>query len=201
MDESHFTIPQPDWTDVVPETTDTLSSASTQGGKLFLTYARDVTSHPYVYSLEGEKENEVALPGPGTAGGFGGRQEDTSAFYAFYLIQLSEHNFSLRHRGCGKSSDIPRVRDQGFRAEDYETVQVFYPSKDGTRVPMFLVFKRGLKLDGNNPTLLYGYGGFNITVPLNSIHCVWLCWSRGLSMLRPICGAAASTAKPGTRRG
>jgi prolyl oligopeptidase len=155
--------PAAGWKDVVPETTDTLSSASTQGGKLFITYARDVTSHPYVYSLEGKMENAIALPGPGTAGGFGGRREDTSAFYAYssfnYPSTIFRYDIAAAESAVFRESAI-----KGFRAADYETVQVFYTSKDGTRVPMFLVFQRGLKLDGNNPTLLYGYGGFNISV-------------------------------------
>jgi prolyl oligopeptidase len=147
------------WTDVVPETRDTISSASTQGGKLFLTYSRDVTSHPYVYSLNGVMENPIALPGPGTAGGFGGHSDDTSAFYAYssfnYPSTIFRYDIATAQSSIFRESAI-----RGFRAQDYETVQVFYPSKDGTKVPMFLVFKRGLKLDGNNPTLLYGYGGF-----------------------------------------
>jgi prolyl oligopeptidase len=155
---------QNSWTDLVPATPDALSSASTQGGKLFLTYTRDVTSHPYVYSLEGKLEQAITLPGPGTAGGFGGRREDTSAFYAYssfnYPSTIFRYNIASAHSTIFRESAI-----QGFRAEDYETQQVFYRSKDGTKVPMFLVFKRGLKLDGSNPTLLYGYGGFNITVP------------------------------------
>jgi prolyl oligopeptidase len=155
--------PAAGWKDVVPETTDTLSSVSTQGGKLFVTYARDVTSHPYVYSLEGKMENAIALPGPGTSGGFGGRREDTSAFYAYssfnYPSTIFRYDIATAESSVFRESAI-----KGFKAADYETVQVFYTSKDGTRVPMFLVFKRGLKLDGNNPTLLYGYGGFNITV-------------------------------------
>ncbi len=155
--------PQSSWKEVVPETTDTLSSASTQGGKLFLTYARDVTSQPWVYSLEGRRENAIALPGPGTAGGFGGRPDDPYAFYAYssfnYPSTIFRYDIATRESSVFRESAI---RD--FRPEDYETVQVFYPSKDGTRVPMFLVHKRGLNLDGNNPTLLYAYGGFNVTV-------------------------------------
>jgi prolyl oligopeptidase len=152
------------WTDVVPETTDTLSRASTQGGKLFLTYAKDVTSHPYVYTLDGKMENAILLPGPGTAGGFGGRHDDTSAFYAFSSFNYPSTIF--RYDIAAAQSTIFRESAvKGFQAQDYETVQVFYHSKDGTKVPMFLVFKRGLKLDGSNPTLLYGYGGFNVTVP------------------------------------
>ncbi len=152
------------WRDVLPETTDTLSSVSTQGGKLFLTYARDVTSHPYVYSLDGKMEKAIVLPGPGTAAGFGGRRDDTSAFYAYSSFNYPSTIFRYDIAG-GESTLFRESAIKGFHAEDYETLQVFYPSKDGTRVPMFLVFKRGLKLDGNNPTLLYGYGGFNVTVP------------------------------------
>jgi prolyl oligopeptidase len=155
---------QATWKDVLPETADTLSSVSTQGGKLFVTYARDVTSHPYVYSLDGTKENAIVLPGPGTAGGFGGRHDDTSAFYGYssfnYPSTIFRYDIASRQSSVFRESQI-----KSFKAEDYETVQVFYTSKDGTRIPMFLVHKRGLKLDGNNPTLLYGYGGFNITVP------------------------------------
>jgi prolyl oligopeptidase len=151
------------WRDVLPETTDTLSSVSTQGGKLFVTYARDVTSHPYVYSLDGKMEKAIVLPGPGTAAGFGGRRDDTSAFYAYSSFNYPSTIFRYDIAG-GESTLFRESAIKGFKAEDYETLQVFYPSKDGTRVPMFLVFKRGLKLDGNNPTLLYGYGGFNVTV-------------------------------------
>ena len=155
--------PHSGWEEVVPETADTLSSAATQGGKLFLTYARDVTSQPSVYSLDGRKENAIALPGPGTAGGFGGRRDDPYAFYAYSSFNYPSTIF--RYDIAGRESTVFResaIKD--FRPEDYETKQVFYPGKDGTRIPMFLVHKRGLTLDGNNPTLLYAYGGFNITV-------------------------------------
>jgi prolyl oligopeptidase len=156
--------PAEEWKVVLPETADTLSSVSTQGGKLFATYARDVTSHPYVYSLEGIMENAIALPGPGTAGGFGGRRDDSSAFYAYssfnYPSTIFRYDLATKESALFRESAI-----RGFAAEDYETKQIFYSSKDGTRVPMFLVFKRGLKLDGNNPTLLYAYGGFNVSIP------------------------------------
>jgi prolyl oligopeptidase len=156
--------PEAAWKDIVPETTDTLSSVSTEGGKLFVTYAKDVTSHPYVYSLDGKMENAIALPGPGTSAGFGGHREDTSAFYAYssfnYPSTIFRYDIATRKSTIFRESAI-----KGFKAEDYETRQVFYSSKDGTKVPMFLVYKRGLKLDGNNPTLLYAYGGFNISIP------------------------------------
>jgi prolyl oligopeptidase len=156
--------PAEEWKVVLPETADTLSGVSTQGGKLFATYARDVTSHPYVYSLEGVMENAIALPGPGTAGGFDGRRDDSSAFYAYssfnYPSTIFRYDLATKESAIFRESAI-----RGFAAENYETKQIFYSSKDGTRVPMFLVFKRGLKLDGNNPTLLYAYGGFNVSIP------------------------------------
>jgi prolyl oligopeptidase len=156
--------PAEEWKVVLPETADTLSGVSTQGGKLFATYARDVTSHPYVYSLEGVMENAIALPGPGTAGGFDGRRDDSSAFYAY--SSFNHPSTIFRYDLATKESAIFRESAiRGFAAENYETKQIFYSSKDGTRVPMFLVFKRGLKLDGNNPTLLYAYGGFNVSIP------------------------------------
>ena len=151
------------WKDIVPETTDTIAGVATQGNKLFVTYARDVTSHPYVYSLEGKLENAIHLPGPGTAAGFGGHHDDASAFYAFssfnYPSTIFRYDIASAQSTVFRESAIP-----SFRPDDYETTQVFFTSKDGTRVPMFLVHKRGLQLDGNNPTLLYAYGGFNVTV-------------------------------------
>jgi prolyl oligopeptidase len=156
--------PQSGWREVVAESEDTLRSAATQGGKLFLTYARDVTSHAFVYSLEGEREGSIALPGPGTAGGFGGHRDDPFAFYAY--TSFNYPNTIFRYDiASGESVVFRESAIQGFRAEDYETRQVFYASKDGTRVPLFLVYKRGLQLDGKNPTLLYGYGGFNVSIP------------------------------------
>ncbi len=156
--------PASSWRDVVAETADTMSSAATQGGKLFITYARDVTSHPYVYSLTGEREHAIALPGPGTAGGFGGRHDDNSAFYAFssfnYPSTIFRYDLATRESVVFRESAI-----KNFRSDDYETVQVFFRSKDGTRVPMFLVHKKGLTLDGRNPTLLHAYGGFNVSIP------------------------------------
>ncbi len=155
--------PEAAWKEVVAETTDTLSGVATQGGKLFVTYARDVTSRPFVYSLDGTTENAIALPGPGTASGFGGRSDDPFAFYAYssfnYPSTIFRYDIASRQSTIFRESAI-----KGFRAEDYETQQVFFTSKDGTRIPMFLVFKRGLKLDGNNPTMLYAYGGFNVTI-------------------------------------
>jgi prolyl oligopeptidase len=152
------------WKAVIEESASTLSGAATQGGRLFLTWSRDVTSHPWVYSLEGVEENAIALPGPGTTAGFGGRHDDTSAFYTYssfnYPSTIFRYDLATRQSSVFRESAI-----KDFRPEEYETAQVFFSSKDGTRVPMFLVFRKGLKLDGSNPPLLYAYGGFNVSIP------------------------------------
>ena len=149
------------WKDVVPEKPEPLQSAGTAGGKLFVTYLKDVTTRAYVYSLDGELENEIKFPGLGTAGGFGGRDGDKFVFYGFNSFNqpptIYKYDIATKKSSVFRTVEIP-----GFNAQDYEVKEVFYNSKDGTRVPMFLTYKKGIKLDGNNPTLLYGYGGFNI---------------------------------------
>ncbi len=154
------------WSDVLPEKPEPLEIANTVGGKLFATYLKDVTTRAYVYSLDGKLENEIVLPGPGTSGGFGGRNDDKFVFYSFTSLNVPpsiyKYDIATKKSSLFRSVDIP-----GFKSSDFETQQVFFTSKDGTRVPMFLVHKKGLKLDGNNPTLLYGYGGFNITTNPN----------------------------------
>lgn len=150
------------WKDIVPERPEPLEVSSTVGGKLFVTYLKDVTTRAYVFSLDGKPENEIQLPGPGSAGGFGGRNDDKFLFYSFtsfnYPPTIFKYDIATKKSTVFRTVDIP-----GFAATDYEVKQVFYNSKDGTRVPMFITYKKGLKLDGNNPTVLYGYGGFNIT--------------------------------------
>jgi prolyl oligopeptidase len=151
------------WKDVLPERDEPLQNAGTAGGKLFATYLKDVSTRAYVYSLDGRLENEVALPGLGIAGGFGGRHDDTFVFYTYtsFTVPPAIYRYDLPTK---KSTLFRRPEIPGFRDGDFETKQVFYTSKDGTRIPMFLVHKKGLTLDGNNPTLLYAYGGFNISV-------------------------------------
>lgn len=149
------------WQDVLPERNEPLQSVGTAGGKLFASWRKDVSTRAYVFSLNGKLENEISLPGLGTAGGFGGLNDDKYVFYNFTSFNfpptIYKYDIATRKSTVFRKVDIP-----GFKPEDYETKQVFYNSKDGTRVPMFLVYKKGLELDGNNPTLLYGYGGFNI---------------------------------------
>jgi prolyl oligopeptidase len=150
------------WKDVLPERAEPLQGANTAGGKMFVTYLKDVTTRAYVYSLDGKLENEIQMPGVGSAGGFGGRMDDKFVFYSFtsfnYPPTIFKYDIATKKSTVFRTVDIP-----GFNASDYEVKQVFYNSKDGTRVPMFITYKKGLKLDGNNPTVLYGYGGFNVT--------------------------------------
>ena len=150
------------WKDVIPEKPEPLDNVSTVGGKIFVTYLKDVATKAYVYSLDGKLENEIQLPGLGTAGGFLGRGDDKFTFYTFTTFNfpptIYKYDIATKKSTLFRQPEIP-----GFKSGDYQTTQVFYNSKDGTRVPMFLVYKKGLKLNGNNPTLLYGYGGFNIT--------------------------------------
>jgi len=154
------------WKDVIPEKPESLESVRALGGKLFATYLKDVASHVYVYSTNGQLENEIALPGAGTTSGFLGGRTDKNAFFLYssfnYPSTVFRYELATKQAGVFKAPEIP-----GFHPDDYETKEVFYHSKDGTRVPMFLVYRKGLKLDGKNPTLLYAYGGFNITLAPN----------------------------------
>ncbi len=154
------------WKDILPEKPEPLRSVTTAGGKLFAVYLRDVATRVFVYSLEGKLETEVKLPGLGTAGGFGGERDDKFVFYTFTSFNfpptIFRYDIATQQSRLFRAPEIPH-----FKPTDYETRQVFYTSKDGTRVPMFLVYGRGLKLDGQNPALLYGYGGFNITTSPN----------------------------------
>jgi prolyl oligopeptidase len=149
------------WVEVLPEKPEPIQGAGTAGGKLFATYLTDVTTRAHVYSLDGKLEHDVELPGPGIAGGFGGQRDATFVFYSFNSLTVPPTIF--RYDIASKKSSVFRApKVPAYDPTQYETKQVFYPSKDGTKVPMFLVHKKGLKLDGNNPTLLYAYGGFNI---------------------------------------
>jgi prolyl oligopeptidase len=149
------------WKDVLAEKPEPIDKAGTAGGKLFVTYLKDVTTRAYVHSLDGKLENEVTLPGPGAASGFGGPTAATFVFYTFNSLNVPptiyRYDIATRQSTVFRQPKVP-----GYSADAFETKQVFYPSKDGTRIPMFLVYRKGLKLDGTNPTLLYAYGGFNV---------------------------------------
>jgi prolyl oligopeptidase len=147
------------WKDAIPEMPEPLQNVTTAGGKMFATYLKDVTTRAYVYSLAGKLENEIALPGPGAAGGFGGNNDDEFVFYSFTSFTYPGTIF--KYDIATKKSSLFRASQIDFKSADYETKQVFYPGKDGTKVPMFVTHRKGLKLDGGNPTMLYAYGGFN----------------------------------------
>jgi prolyl oligopeptidase len=150
------------WVTIIPETENLLQGAATAGGKLFVSYLKDVTTHTYQYDLKGKMEHEIQFPALGTASGFSGKVEDKIIFYSFtsFVYPPTIYKYDIT---SGKS-EVFRKSEVKFNPEDYETKQVFYPSRDGTKVPMFLVHKKGLKMNGKNPTLLYGYGGFNISL-------------------------------------
>ena len=152
--------------DVIPEKPESLEVVRSLGGKLFATYLKDVASRVYVNGLNGQRENEIAVPGAGTTSGFLGGRADKNAFFLYssfnYPATVFRYELATRKVSVFKAPEIP-----GFRPDDYETKEVFHKSKDGTRVPMFLVYRKGLKSDSSNPTLLYAYGGFNISVAPN----------------------------------
>jgi prolyl oligopeptidase len=152
---------EPNWTTILAERAEPLMGVSTAGGKIFATYLKDVTTRAYVFGLDGTLENEIELPGPGIAGGFGGQKDDTFVFYTFNSLNVPPtiYRYDIATK---KSTVFRQPQVPGYDPDAYETKSVFYPSKDGTKIPMFLVYKKGLKLDGTNPTLLYAYGGFNI---------------------------------------
>jgi prolyl oligopeptidase len=153
------------WTTILPERAEPLQGVSSAGGKLFARYLKDVTTRVSVHAQDGTLESEIALPGPGVASGFGGLRDATFVFFTFNSLNVPPtiYRYDIATR---KSTVFRQPKVPGYNPEAYETKQVFYPSKDGTKVPMFLVHRKGLTLDGNNPTLLYAYGGFNsVTSP------------------------------------
>lgn len=149
------------WKDVIPEAEKVLQGVQILGGKLFATYMKDASNHIYVYDLDGKFESEIKLPSLGSAG-LSGRRDDNLAFYSFTSFTYPSTIFKLDVNT--KKSELYQQVELDFDFDNYETKQVFYPSKDGTKVPMFIVHKKGLKLDGSNPTYLYSYGGFNISM-------------------------------------
>ena len=150
------------WTDVIPEKPETLERAQTAGGKLITSYSKDVAGLLSVYDIDGTFDKEIKLPGPGTVSGVTGNNEDKFLFYSFSSFNYPPSVFRY-DLGKDESEVIHAPEIPGFVPAAYETKEIFYQSKDGTRVPMFLVYKKGLKLDGANPTLLSAYGGFNIS--------------------------------------
>nr|WP_316811803.1 prolyl oligopeptidase family serine peptidase [Pedobacter heparinus] len=153
-------VPENWW--VLIKETENVLRPSTGGGKLFANYIRDAVSMVLQYTMEGKLEHEVKLPGIGTASGFSGKIADKALYYTFtsYVYPATIFKYAVAD---GKS-EVYRKSGVDFNPENYESTQVFYTSKDGTKVPMILTYKKGLVLNGKNPTVLYGYGGFNVSL-------------------------------------
>lgn len=147
---------------IISEKAEPLQSASTAGGKLFVDYLKDVATRTYVYDLKGTLLQEVKYPGLGNGGGIGGHKDDKFVFYVFTSFTVPPTIF--KYDIVSGASTVFRKPEVSFNPADYETKQVFYTSKDGTKIPMFIISKKGIQLDGNNVTLLYGYGGFNVNL-------------------------------------
>jgi prolyl oligopeptidase len=161
------------WTDVIPETKNVLS-AGAGGGYLFAKYLIDAKTAVKQYDIDGKLIRDIELPGIGTASGFGAKKNEKDFYYSFtsFTDPSSIYHYDMES-GISTLYLQPKV---DFHPEDYETKQIFYTSKDGTKVPMFIVHKKGLKLDGNNPTMLYAYGGFNVSLTPNfsAMRVAWL---------------------------
>ena len=155
--------PQPEnWQDLVPERDEVLQYLSFAGGKMFLNYLKDASTRIEQYDLQGNKERDIELPTLGTAMGFDGKEDSDTVFYAFtsFTYPTTIYAYDI----ASGESTVFRQPTVDFDPDAYETKQVFYSSKDGTEVPMFIVHRKGLEMNGQNPTYLYGYGGFNISL-------------------------------------
>jgi prolyl oligopeptidase len=150
------------WVDIIPQTNQILEGVATGGGKLFATYLKDATTVAYLFDYDGKNKKEIKLPSAGTANGFGGYKNDEFSFYSFSSFNYPPTIFKYDIK-TGISSVFNKV-ELKFNPSDFQTKQVWYTSKDGAKIPMFIVHKKGIKMDGTNPTLLYAYGGFNISL-------------------------------------
>lgn len=169
-----FTKPQVEnWKDFIPETENVLNT-STGGKKIFANYIVDVKTQVKQYDYSGKLERDVELPGIGTAGGFGSKEAETDLYYSF--TSFTNPSTIYKYNVTSGKSELYQQPKVQFNPSDYETKQVFYTSKDGTKVPMFIVYKKGIELNGKNPTWLYGYGGFNASLlpSFSTSRIVWL---------------------------
>lgn len=149
------------WKTLIPEQPEVLS-AGTAGGNIFCSYLKDALNKIVQYDMTGKKIRDVHLPGPGTAYGFGAKEKDRELFFTFtsYNAPYTIYKMDI---ASGKS-EVYKKSEVKFNPEEYESNQVFYTSKDGTKIPMLITHKKGIKLDGTNPTLLYAYGGFSVSL-------------------------------------
>ncbi len=162
------------WQEVIPQAAETLTGVSAVGGRFVATYLQDAHSVVRFVTLAGKPDGELGLPGIGSVGGFAGKRTDTATFYSFTSFTVPGQVY--RYDFATGASTLWRESKVAFDPGAFETRQVFYRSKDGTRVPMFITQRKGLKLNGRNPTLLYGYGGFdiNLTPSFSPANLVWL---------------------------
>jgi len=165
---------EPKWHDVIPEAAETLQGTNFINDQFVLNYLKDAYTQIKIYERDGKFVRDVTLPGIGSAGGFGGKRFDTETFYSYSSFNAPPTIYRYDMK-TGKS-ELYRQAKVKFNPADYEVKQVKFKSKDGTTVPMFIVHKKGIKLDGSNPTLLYGYGGFNISMTpgFSVARLVWL---------------------------
>ena len=163
------------WRELIPQGADTLQGATCLNHSFVALYLKDAHAQVRQFDLTGKPLREVELPGLGSAEGFSGRCQDRETFFAFssFTAPGTIYRYDLE---TGKTAVFRHPEVKGFDSSQFETRQVFYPSKDGTRVPMFITYKKGLKLDGSNPTFLYGYGGFGASVlpAFSPAHVVWM---------------------------
>lgn len=150
------------WQKIIPESKLALEGASSGGGFLWASYLKDASTNIVQFDLSGNKIKDVKLPDIGTVGGFGGYKDDIEFFYSFtnFIMPGISYRYDIKQ---GEST-LYKKSALKFNTDNYETKQVFYPSKDGTKVPMFMVYKKGIKLNGDNPVFLYAYGGFQISL-------------------------------------
>ncbi len=150
------------WQEIIPQAAETLEGVSLLNNQFVADYLKDAHTQIKIFDLNGSFVREVALPGIGSAGGFGGKRYDTETFYSFtsFTTPATIYHYDM----VSDESTVFRQPKVDLNPADYETKQVFYSSKDGTQVPMFITYKKGIQLDGNNPTYLYAYGGFNISI-------------------------------------
>ncbi|MGL5878454.1 MAG: prolyl oligopeptidase family serine peptidase, partial [Xenococcaceae cyanobacterium] len=162
------------WQEIIPQTKETLEGVGLLNNQFVADYLQDARSAIKIFNLDGSFDREINLPGIGSAGGFDGKRYDRETFYTF--TSFTNPATIYRYDMVTGESTIFRQPKVDFNPADYETKQIFYSSKDGTRIPMFVTHKKGLPLNGNNPTLLYAYGGFNISItPSFSVsNLVWM---------------------------
>jgi len=150
------------WKDIIPEKENVLSGVKLAGGKIVATYMQDAYSKIEILNMDGRFDSDFELPGIGTAGSFSGKKDEKEAFYSFESFTSPE--IAYKYNFESKKSEIFYQPKISFNPKDFITEQRFFTSKDETQVPMFIIYKKGTQLDGNNPCLLYGYGGFNVSL-------------------------------------